>query len=145
MNKGGVQNRTIDHRRHCLYFHNYHRNYTILPIGNCIQTGRRRSILLALSHNPTHFIKLIFHLLYQSELCTGTNQVVLRICRLEIRISLQKIHQEPDSAFECHQSCTPRKTLQLLRCQNISCHLQIPFHIQLIQIDIKMDLSLIHI
>lgn len=108
----------------------------LLPAFLC-QTSRLSAVF---PQNLIHPFKLLFHLLHQTELGSGPHQIVLRISRLKIYISLEIICQETHSALQGHQPCPPRQTVNFRRSQHISCHFQISLYIKLIQMKVKMNL-----
>ena len=108
-----------------------------LPSDFLCQTSRLSAVF---PQNLIHLFKLLFHLLHQTELGSGPHQIVLRISRLKIYISLKIICQETHSALQCHQPCSPGQTVNFRRSQHVPCHFQITLYIKLIQMKVKIIL-----
>lgn len=57
------------------------------------------NVLTIFLNDFLHFIKLLFHLVHQFELCAGANQIVFRIRCFKVSVSLKIICQETDSTL----------------------------------------------
>lgn len=114
----------------------------LLPLCHIGSRQKIRSFfsdyLCIFPNNFPHLLKTLFHLVDQTELRSCSYQIVFRIIGFKIGISLEIICQKTDATFQGHQPCPPRKTFDLLFCQDVFCLLQISLHIQLVQRKIKM-------
>ena len=65
----------------------------------CYINGLVTNLLCYFRNNFLHFFPFGFHVSGKRKLCSGTDQIVFRICGSEIQISVQVVFQKPDADF----------------------------------------------